>query len=107
MTRTVRINRDRRWASPMELKQIGGALGVLAGIEVMRTLNDAGTQTLRDIEIGFFTEEEGVRRPSPTRPAQPCTPPRPAPRRPTPPRPDRHRMTYEEVSFMTVRCRAG
>jgi beta-ureidopropionase / N-carbamoyl-L-amino-acid hydrolase len=138
MTRTVRINRDRLWASLMELKQIGayhdegtgqpgvrrlaltdadaearrrcvdwmrqaglavrvdrignvyatrpgrdrnlpcvlmgshidtvatggafdGTLGVLGGIEVMRTLNDAGIQTLRDIEVGFFTEEEGVR----------------------------------------------
>ncbi|HEY1347589.1 MAG TPA: M20 family metallo-hydrolase [Streptosporangiaceae bacterium] len=38
-----------------------GTLGVLGGIEVMRTLNDAGIQTLRDIEVGFFTEEEGVR----------------------------------------------
>jgi beta-ureidopropionase / N-carbamoyl-L-amino-acid hydrolase len=138
MTRTVRINRDRLWASLMELKQIGayhdeatglrgvrrlaltdadaearrrcldwmleaglavrvdrignvyatrpgrdrslpcvlmgshidtvatggafdGTLGVLGGIEVMRTLNDAGIETLRDIEVGFFTEEEGVR----------------------------------------------
>jgi N-carbamoyl-L-amino-acid hydrolase len=34
---------------------------VLGGIEVMRTLNDAGIETLRDIEVGFFTEEEGVR----------------------------------------------
>jgi len=138
MTRIVRINRDRLWASLMELKQIGayddqatgmrgvrrlaltdadaearrrcvvrmlqagltvrvdrignvyatrpgrdrslpcvlmgshidtvatggafdGTLGVLGGIEVMRTLNHAGIQTLRDIEVGFFTEEEGVR----------------------------------------------
>jgi acetylornithine deacetylase/succinyl-diaminopimelate desuccinylase-like protein len=138
MTRAVRINRDRLWASLMELKQIGayhdqatglpgvrrlaltdadaearrrcvdwmlgaglevrvdrignvyatrpgrdrslpcvlmgshidtvatggafdGTLGVLGGIEVMRTLDDAGIATLRDIEVGFFTEEEGVR----------------------------------------------
>ncbi|MGH3283264.1 MAG: M20 family metallo-hydrolase [Streptosporangiaceae bacterium] len=138
MTRIVRINRDRLWASLMELKQIGayhdeatglrgvrrlaltdadaearrrcvewmlqaglavrvdrignvyatdpgrdrslpcvlmgshidtvatggafdGTLGVLGGIEVIRTLNDAGIETLRDIEVGFFTEEEGVR----------------------------------------------
>jgi N-carbamoyl-L-amino-acid hydrolase len=138
MTRTVRIDRDRLWASLMELKEIGayddeatglrgvrrlaltdadaqarrrcvdwmleaglevrvdrignvyatrpgrirslpcvlmgshidtvatggafdGTLGVLGGIEVMRTLNDAGLATLRDIEVGFFTEEEGVR----------------------------------------------
>jgi len=38
-----------------------GTLGVLGGIEVLRTLNDAGVQTLRDIEVGFFTEEDGVR----------------------------------------------
>jgi beta-ureidopropionase / N-carbamoyl-L-amino-acid hydrolase len=38
-----------------------GTLGVLGGIEVMRTLNDVGLQTLRDVEVGFFTEEEGVR----------------------------------------------
>jgi N-carbamoyl-L-amino-acid hydrolase len=38
-----------------------GTLGVLGGIEVLRTLDDAGIQTLRDIEVGFFTEEEGVR----------------------------------------------
>jgi N-carbamoyl-L-amino-acid hydrolase len=38
-----------------------GTLGILGGIEVMRTLNDAGIETLRDIEVGFFTEEEGVR----------------------------------------------
>src|SRR5690348_16221676 len=38
-----------------------GTLGVLGGIEVMRTLNDAGVTTLRDVEVGFFTEEEGVR----------------------------------------------
>jgi N-carbamoyl-L-amino-acid hydrolase len=138
MTRIVRINRDRLWASLVELKQIGayhdeatglrgvrrlaltdadaearhrcvdwmlqagltvrvdrignvyatrpgrdrslpcvlmgshidtvatggafdGTLGVLGGIEVMRTLDDAGIATLRDIEVGFFTEEEGVR----------------------------------------------
>lgn len=38
-----------------------GTLGVLGGIEVMRTLNDNQIETLRDIEVGFFTEEEGVR----------------------------------------------
>jgi len=138
MTRIVRINRDRLWASLMELRKIGayhdeatglqgvrrlaltdadaearrrcvdwmlqaglevrvdrignvyatrpgrdrslpsvlmgshidtvatggafdGTLGVLGGIEVMRTLNAVGIATLRDIEVGFFTEEEGVR----------------------------------------------
>jgi N-carbamoyl-L-amino-acid hydrolase len=38
-----------------------GTLGVLGGIEVVRTLNDYGVTTLRPIEVGFFTEEEGVR----------------------------------------------
>jgi len=38
-----------------------GTLGVLGGIEVMRTFNEAGVETLRDVEVGFFTEEEGVR----------------------------------------------
>jgi hydantoinase/carbamoylase family amidase len=38
-----------------------GTLGVLGGIEVMRALDDAGIETLRDVEVGFFTEEEGVR----------------------------------------------
>ena len=40
---------------------LDGTLGVLGGIEVVRTLNDAGIETLRDVEVGFFTEEEGVR----------------------------------------------
>jgi N-carbamoyl-L-amino-acid hydrolase len=38
-----------------------GTLGVLGGSEAMRTFNDAGIETLRDVEVGFFTEEEGVR----------------------------------------------
>jgi N-carbamoyl-L-amino-acid hydrolase len=38
-----------------------GTLGVLGGIEVARTFDDAGIETLRDVEVGFFTEEEGVR----------------------------------------------
>jgi N-carbamoyl-L-amino-acid hydrolase len=38
-----------------------GTLGVLGGVEAMRTLNESGIETLRDIEVGFFTEEEGVR----------------------------------------------
>src|SRR5690349_20067722 len=38
-----------------------GTLGVLGGIEVARALNDAGIRTRRPIEVGFFTEEEGVR----------------------------------------------
>jgi N-carbamoyl-L-amino-acid hydrolase len=138
MTRTVRIDRDRLWATLMELREIGayddeatglrgvrrlaltdadaearrrcvqwmtetglevrvdrignvyatrpgrdrslpcvlmgshidtvatggafdGTLGVLGGIEVLRTFDDAGIETLRDVEVGFFTEEEGVR----------------------------------------------
>jgi N-carbamoyl-L-amino-acid hydrolase len=38
-----------------------GCLGVLGGIEVVRTLNDRGITTRRPIEVGVFTEEEGVR----------------------------------------------
>jgi len=38
-----------------------GTLGVLGAIEVVRTLNENHVTTLRDIEVGFFTEEEGVR----------------------------------------------
>jgi N-carbamoyl-L-amino-acid hydrolase len=38
-----------------------GTLGVLGGIEVVRTLNDHRIKTRRSIEVGFFTEEEGVR----------------------------------------------
>lgn len=38
-----------------------GCLGVLGGLEVVRTLNTAGMVTAHPIEIAFFTEEEGVR----------------------------------------------
>lgn len=38
-----------------------GCLGVLAGIEVVRTLDEQGIRTLRPVEVAFFTEEEGVR----------------------------------------------
>ncbi|MGW3147749.1 allantoate amidohydrolase [Streptomyces sp. NPDC001177] len=38
-----------------------GCLGVLGGIEVVRTLNERGISTRRPIEVGIFTEEEGVR----------------------------------------------
>ncbi|MGV9848746.1 M20 family metallo-hydrolase [Streptomyces sp. NPDC003442] len=38
-----------------------GCLGVLGGIEVVRTLDERGISTRRPIEIGVFTEEEGVR----------------------------------------------
>ena len=38
-----------------------GTLGVLGGIEVIRTLNEHNITTRRTIEVGFFTEEEGVR----------------------------------------------
>ncbi len=38
-----------------------GTLGVLGAIEVVRALNEAGIETRRPIEVGFFTEEEGVR----------------------------------------------
>jgi beta-ureidopropionase / N-carbamoyl-L-amino-acid hydrolase len=38
-----------------------GTLGVLAGLEVVRTLNDKGIQTKRPIEVVCWTNEEGVR----------------------------------------------
>ncbi len=38
-----------------------GNLGVLAGLEVVATLNDAGMQTRRPIAVAFFTNEEGAR----------------------------------------------
>ncbi len=38
-----------------------GALGVLAGLEVIRTLNDLGIRTRHPIEIANWTNEEGSR----------------------------------------------
>jgi len=38
-----------------------GAYGVLAGLEVLRSLNDFGVKTRRPIAIGIFTNEEGAR----------------------------------------------
>ncbi|MGY0056218.1 M20 family metallo-hydrolase [Streptomyces sp. LZ34] len=38
-----------------------GCLGVLGGIEVVRTLNERGITTRRPLEVAVFTEEEGVR----------------------------------------------
>jgi len=38
-----------------------GNLGVLAGLEVIATLNDAGIETNRPVAVGFFTNEEGAR----------------------------------------------
>ncbi|MFF8842128.1 Zn-dependent hydrolase [Streptomyces sp. NPDC015127] len=38
-----------------------GCLGVLGGIEVVRTLNDLGITTRRPLEVAVFTEEEGTR----------------------------------------------
>ena len=38
-----------------------GVLGVLAGLEVLRTLNDAGLQTNAPIELVNWTNEEGSR----------------------------------------------
>ena len=38
-----------------------GILGVLAGLEVIRTLNDAGIRTKRPIELVNWTNEEGAR----------------------------------------------
>jgi N-carbamoyl-L-amino-acid hydrolase len=38
-----------------------GNLGVLAGLEVLRTLDDAGVTTRRPLAVAFFTNEEGAR----------------------------------------------
>ncbi|MDA1097498.1 MAG: Zn-dependent hydrolase [Proteobacteria bacterium] len=38
-----------------------GVLGVMSGLEVIRTLNDHGLQTKRPIEIVVWTNEEGAR----------------------------------------------
>jgi len=38
-----------------------GTLGVLAGLEVIASLNDAGISTRRPLAVGFFTNEEGAR----------------------------------------------
>ena len=38
-----------------------GALGVLAGLEVVETLADAGVVTRRPLAVAFFTNEEGAR----------------------------------------------
>ncbi len=38
-----------------------GNYGVLAGLEVMRTLNQAGIQTERPLEVAIWTNEEGSR----------------------------------------------
>jgi beta-ureidopropionase / N-carbamoyl-L-amino-acid hydrolase len=38
-----------------------GNLGVLAGLEVIQTLNDAGIETEHPLAVAFFTNEEGAR----------------------------------------------
>ncbi|HLT98315.1 MAG TPA: M20 family metallo-hydrolase [Burkholderiaceae bacterium] len=40
---------------------LDGAYGVIAGLEVIAALNDAGIQTLRPIEVVAWTNEEGSR----------------------------------------------
>jgi len=40
-----------------------GTLGVLAGLEVVRALDDAGVRTRRPVAVAFFTDEEGSRFP--------------------------------------------
>lgn len=43
--------------------RLDGAYGVLAGIEVVETLNDAGIETTRPLAVCAFTNEEGARFP--------------------------------------------
>src|SRR6266581_2602257 len=84
--RNLTVNGERLWASLMELAQIGatltggvcrlagsdldaqptggrfdGAYGVMAGLEIVRTLNDLGYETEAPIEIVAWTNEEGSR----------------------------------------------
>jgi N-carbamoyl-L-amino-acid hydrolase len=40
-----------------------GVLGVLAGLEIIERLNDAGIHTRHPLAVGFFTNEEGARFP--------------------------------------------
>ncbi|HFE45076.1 MAG TPA: M20/M25/M40 family metallo-hydrolase, partial [Nannocystis exedens] len=51
--------------SHIDTVQAGGAfdgnLGVLAALEVIATLNDAGLKTRRPLAVAFFTNEEGAR----------------------------------------------
>ena len=46
---------------PAHRRQFDGNYGVLAGIEVVRTLNDRGIRTKAPIEVAFWTNEEGSR----------------------------------------------
>jgi len=41
--------------------KLDGAYGVVAGLEVIQALNDAGLQTLRPVEVVAWTNEEGSR----------------------------------------------
>lgn len=41
--------------------RLDGNLGVLAGLEVIQTLNDANIATRRPLAVAFFTNEEGAR----------------------------------------------
>lgn len=41
--------------------QYDGCLGVIGGIEVIKTLMEAGIRTARPVVVGAFTNEEGVR----------------------------------------------
>ncbi len=40
---------------------LDGNLGVLAGLEIIETLNDASAETRRPVAVGVFTNEEGAR----------------------------------------------
>lgn len=48
---------DTQWAGG----RFDGVLGVLAGLEVLRTLDDRGIKTRRGIEVVNWTNEEGAR----------------------------------------------
>lgn len=47
--------------SVIDAGQYDGCYGVLAGLEVIQTLKEAGVQPERPLVVGAFTDEEGVR----------------------------------------------
>ncbi len=47
--------------SVIDAGQYDGCYGVLAGLEIIETLKEAGVKTARPIVVGAFTNEEGVR----------------------------------------------
>ncbi len=84
-----------------------GNLGVLAGLEVMAALDDAGIVTRRPLAVAFFTNEEGARF-APRHDGQPSLPGRSAAAAgPGHARHRRHHGRREPVPYRLRRPRAG